>query len=193
MQQDSFANAKTFPMRLQAAMDRMGMSPTDVAKGIGAATSTIYRMLDQSAPSRPQLRTLIQLAAYLGVRARWLQDGTTPVEPDDVEKALRDSRLSGGLLVDEEAEKLAAPARTIHRPPGAPVKRGRSDQLAKASLNEDPSDYQAAQMTEEQRLMQEIMMRLEAASLNADELAREVTKRRVDEFFDAIQRSKPKP
>ena len=36
------------------------------------------------------------------------------------------------------------------------------------------------------------MLRLNPALLNADELAREVTKRRVDEPFDAIQR-KPKP
>lgn len=45
--------------------------------------------------------------------------------------------------------------------------------------------------SEDQRLRREIMQRLDDASLNADELSREVLKRRVDEFFDAVNR-KPK-
>jgi len=73
----------TFRERLLYAMDKKGVSPSDLARLVAMHPSQISRYTNGVTPI-PSRASIAKLANKLGVHTRWLEDGTGTIWENDV-------------------------------------------------------------------------------------------------------------
>lgn len=94
---------KNFSDRLAYCLNNKDLTPYKVSKDTGISQSTISRYLANK--TSPNTSTVFQLADYLNVSPRWLQDGTTPDEDKEQMQAYIDSVNGNYPSIVEDAEK----------------------------------------------------------------------------------------
>lgn len=95
-----------FSQRLQLAMNEAGFTQGSLAKAVGMAQSSVFKLLNGANGSRKT----VELANVLGVRPEWLSNGIQPMRNDGQQPAAYNPQISAPKFFRVEVLDVAASA-----------------------------------------------------------------------------------